>query len=229
MKKTPVVGITVSLDHGKIIRKNHDYLYVKRAYAQAVKRVGGQPVMISPDIAPQTVATICDALVISGGDDLAPELYGEEACEGLNLESAERVAWERQLLDRFFASDRPVLGVCYGMQLMNVHFGGSLHQDISASYETALDHGGFGRLTSHDILVAEASRLFAALGPRATVSSLHHQAIKTLAPDFQIAARAADGVIEAIECKNLLGVEWHPEADPTAEAVYSLLLQNPTP
>ncbi len=225
MNKTPVIGITVCLDHGKIIRKNHDYLYVKRAYAQAIKKVGGQPILISPDLAPQTVAEICEALVISGGDDASPELYGEEACATVNLESVERVAWERQLLDLFVETNTPVLGVCYGMQLMNVHFGGSLHQDISAAYEKAFDHGGMGRLTSHEININEDSRLYPLLGSQATVSSLHHQAINKLAPDFRVAASAEDGIIEAIEFKNLLGVEWHPEADATSEAVYSLLLR----
>jgi gamma-glutamyl-gamma-aminobutyrate hydrolase PuuD len=225
MKKSPVIGITVSLDHGKMIRKNHDYLYVKRAYAQAIKRVGGQPILISPDITPQTIAAICDAVVISGGDDLSPELYGEAPCAAVNLESVERVDWERQLLDLFVESDTPVLGVCYGMQLMNVHFGGSLYQDISAAYENAADHGGMGRLTSHEININKDSRLFPAIGTKAAVSSLHHQAINKLAPGFQIAATAEDGIIEAIEFKNLLGVEWHPEADATSEAIYSLLLR----
>jgi gamma-glutamyl-gamma-aminobutyrate hydrolase PuuD len=227
MHRTPIIGITVSLDHGKIIRKNHDYLYVKRAYAQAIKKVGGQPILISPDITPQAVVEICNAIVISGGDDLSPELYGEAACAAVNLESVERVAWERQLLDLCVESAMPVLGICYGMQLMNVHFGGSLYQDISATHEKAFDHGGLGRLTSHDIHIHKDSRLFPAIGAKATVSSLHHQAINRLAPGFQIAASAEDGIIEAIECKNLLGVEWHPEADATGEAVYSLLLRKP--
>jgi gamma-glutamyl-gamma-aminobutyrate hydrolase PuuD len=225
MKKAPVIGITVSLDHGKIIRKNHDYLYVKRAYAQAIKQAGGQPILISPDITPQAVTEICDAVVISGGDDLSPELYGEAACVAVNLESVERVEWERQLLDLLGKSDMPVLGICYGMQLMNVHFGGSLYQDISAAYKKASDHGGMGRLTTHEINIDENSRLFPVIGAKATVSSLHHQAINRLAPGFQIAATAEDGIIEAIEFKNFLGVEWHPEADATGQAVYSLLLR----
>src|SRR5215204_4342677 len=110
MKKAAVIGISVSLDHGKIIRKNHDYLYVKRAYAQAIKQAGGQPILISPDITPQAVTEICNAVVISGGDDLSPELYGEAACAMVNLESVERVEWERQLLDLLVESDMPVLG-----------------------------------------------------------------------------------------------------------------------
>ena len=225
MNQAPVVGITVSLDHGNIIRKNHDYFYVKRAYAEAVKAVGGRPVLISPDLAPESVAEICDAIVISGGDDLAPELYGEEASAAVKAESSERISWERLLLDLFRGTATPVLGVCYGMQLMNAHFGGSLYQDISAARTGALDHGGMGRLTAHDVLIREGSRLFSLLGAAATVSSLHHQAVKQLAPGFQVAATAADGVIEAIECENLLGVEWHPEADSTREAVYSFLLR----
>lgn len=233
MTKTPVIGITVSLDHGKLIRQGQDYLYVRRSYGQAVRRAGGQPVLLSPEIAPQAVAEICDAVVISGGDDIPPTWYGEAPSPQTRLESAERLDWDRRLLDVFEKMKKPLLGVCYGMQLMNVHFGGSLHQDIQAFDAAALAHGGGGTVTHHEILlsadarddVREDATLVAALGSRATVASMHHQAVNRVAPGFRVVATAPDGIIEAIAWQNFLGVEWHPEADETGDAIYALLVE----
>jgi putative glutamine amidotransferase len=221
----PIIGITVSLDQGERIRAGHDYLYVKRAYAQAVARAGGQPVLVSPDLMPAAVAEICDGLVISGGDDIPPELYGERAAAALRPESRERIDWERRLLDRFAQAAAPLLGVCYGMQLINVHFGGTLMQDIAAANPTALDHGGGGRATAHVVRITSGSFLGPLFGEAVTVCSTHHQASARLAPGFRVAATAADGVIEAIERDDLLGVEWHPEADATGDAIYGLLVE----
>ncbi len=153
MNESPVIGITVSIDHGKIIRKNHDYLYVKKAYSETVKKAGGQPILISPDLTAEVAAEICDAIIISGGDDIPPSLYGEPVEAEINQESAERIRWERRVLDLFVQSESPLLGVCYGMQLINVHFGGSLYQDLHAGFENALDHGGLGKATSHRVTI----------------------------------------------------------------------------
>ncbi len=221
MTKIPVVGITVSIDHGKVIRKNLDYFYVKRAYSEAVRRVGGRPVLITPDLDVEGVAELCDGIIISGGDDLPPLLYGEQMSSLINLESEVRIGWERELIDLFSGHERPILGVCYGLQLINVHFGGSLLQDIANNRPGSIDHGGGGRVTSHRIKIHEGSFLSAPLGQAATVSSNHHQAIKALAPNFTVAATADDGVIEAIEWNNTVAVEWHPESDVTCDAVYT--------
>lgn len=225
MAKTPVVGITVSIDRGQLIRKNLDYFYVKRAYSAAVRRAGAHPVLITPDLDAEAVADLCDGVVISGGDDLPPGLYGEAAGSFINPESEERIGWERKLLDLYGARGGPVLGVCYGLQLINVHFGGSLHQDIYHDRPGVADHGGGGRVTSHRVNIREGSFLSAPLGLAATVSSNHHQAVKTLAPDFRVAAEADDGVVEAIEWKNMVAVEWHPESDATCDAVYAAFVR----
>lgn len=225
MAKRPVVGITVSVDRGKLIREGLDYFYVKRAYSAAVRRAGAQPLLITPDLDPEAVAGLCDGIVISGGDDLPPALYGEPAGPLVNLESEERIGWERRLLDLYGARARPVLGVCYGLQLINVHFGGSLHQDIYHDRPEVSDHGGGGRVTTHRVSIREGSFLSAPLGPEATVSSNHHQAVKRLAPRFRVAAEADDGVVEAIEWQNILAVEWHPESDATGGAVYAAFVR----
>jgi putative glutamine amidotransferase len=221
----PLIGITVSLDHGERLRAGHDYLYVKRAYAQAVARAGGHPLLISPELAPQAVTEICDGLVISGGDDIPPALYGERAAVEMRHESFERIDWERRLLDRFAETATPLLGVCYGMQLINIHFGGTLVQDIAYANPAALDHGGGGRATAHEIEITEDSFLAPLLGSAATVCSVHHQAVARLADGFRIAATSPDGVIEAIERDHLLAVEWHPEADETGDAICRLLVE----
>ena len=140
MMSAPVIGITVSLDHGERLRAGHEYLYVKRAYARAVASAGGRPVLLSPELAPAAVAEICDGLVISGGDDIPPELYGESAAARMQPESRERIHWERRLLDLFAQGAAPLLGVCYGMQLINIHFGGTLVQDIPSLHLFHVDY-----------------------------------------------------------------------------------------
>src|SRR5688572_28255497 len=98
MRAKPVIGITVSLDHGKLIRKGQDYLYVRRTYAGAVQRAGGHPILLSPELEPEAAAEICDAVIISGGDDVPPSWYGEAAAATV-LESSERLDWDRRFLE----------------------------------------------------------------------------------------------------------------------------------
>jgi putative glutamine amidotransferase len=226
----PLIGITMSVDDGARISAGHEYLYVKRAYARAVVQAGGNPLFLSPDIDPKTVARICDGLVISGGDDIPPDCYGEDHRLPLSPESVERIDSERRLLDHFSAASIPVLGVCYGMQLLNVHFGGTLLQDIpgersSPAEVVGVDHGGGGRRTEHTIQIKEGSFLHSVFGGSTTVCSTHHQGIKALAPGFSAVATAPDGVIEAIEKGNLLGVQWHPESDGTGPGIYRHLVE----
>jgi putative glutamine amidotransferase len=223
MHGKPVIGVTISIDPGKRLRAGHEYVYIKRSYTACIAKVGGNPVLIPPDLAPSAVAELCDGLVISGGDDLPARFDAGVTLDSPSAEVEERIGYERLLIDAFSAAKKPVLGVCYGMQLINLHFGGTLHVELQGG--GAIEHGGGGISTQHHVTTVPGSTLRQALGERALVASSHHQAIDRVAPGFTPAAHADDGVVEAIEGRGFIGVEWHPEADATGPAVYRYLVE----
>lgn len=221
----PVIGISVGIEASPS-GFGPDRLCVRRIYAEAVRDAGGMPVLLPPELDPADAVQLCDGFVVTGGADL-PACFEAPGSALPKAEIAGRVAWDRALLGAARTVGRPLLGVCYGMQLLNLHAGGTLLPDIIAAIPGALDHGGAGHTTSHEIAVVPGTALFAAIGARAQVASRHHQAVDRVATGFRAVATAPDGVVEAIESTGgeaLLGVEWHPESDATASGVYGWLV-----
>ena len=230
MTRLPTIGITVSLDPGTRIRPGTDYLYVSRAYARAVHDAGALPLLVPPDADVTRAARVCDGFVVTGGAMLPTALVGGVAAPASvgATEEGERIGWDRRLLDCARAERRPLLGVCYGMQLLNLHAGGTLHADLARAVPRALDHGGNGRVCEHEIATRAGSPLGAVLGAKARVASSHRQAVDRVATGFRVAATAPDGVVEAVEAEDgaaVLGVAWHPESDATGRAIYAWLVR----
>ena len=164
-------------------------------------------------------AQALDGLVLQGGNDVAPQGYGEEPLHPDWSGDPLRDAYEMDLIHAFVEAGKPVFGICRGLQLLNVAFGGTLLQDIATQRPKALDHRQLGRYEQHfhGVEFVPGTHL-AGLYPglhRATTNSIHHQGIKDLAPGFVVEARCPDdGMVEAIRKVGpgfVAGVQWHPE------------------
>lgn len=209
---------------------------LKRAYADAVLRAGGLPLVLPYVDDLGAIARLLnkiDGLVVTGGAfDIGPEEYGESAGANLGVLKPARTKFERRLLELALARDVPVLGVCGGMQLLNVVRGGTLIQDLGTELAGALPHEQKhdSREPAHEVAVAPGSALAAITGAGTLhVNTTHHQAVARLGHGLRTTGVAPDGVIEAIEldgARFCLGVQWHPELleSPEQDALYTALV-----
>ncbi len=197
------------------------FYILRHDYVRAVELAGGVPVVLAPAGAALHPALLSrlDGLVLTGGIDVTPRLYGEEAHATVTDTSAERDEFEVRLVLEALARDLPLLAICRGMQLLNVALGGTLVQDIRTESGSAVRHDDFRRPRTdlaHSVSVKNGSRLHTLLGAdEIEVNSLHHQAIARLAAPLVATATAPDGLVEAVELparRFVLGVQWHPEA-----------------
>lgn len=195
---------------------------IPEAYSQALAQAGALPVLIPLGLPAPTLLELLarlDGVLFAGGGDIHPRRYGAELLPLSTEIDEERDRVELLLLEKLLASRRPFLGICRGLQLINVGLGGTLYQDILAGRPDALSHphipGNPRSYLAHDVQVLPGTRLEAVLGCQvARVNSLHHQGVERLAPGLKASALAPDGVIEAFELEDYpfgLAVQWHPE------------------
>ena len=223
--RLPRIGLTASVMPTKVGTRR---TFLNEPYIVAIQEAGGIPVVLTPahgGSALRALFELLDGLVLTGGEDVAPERYREEVLHP-NVESVpERDALEFQLLEWALAADLPVLAICRGIQLLNVGLGGTLYQDLPADNPADLVHDqGIGDTprprteAHHPVAVKPGSCLADVLGAETVeVNSMHHQGIKALAAPLAPVAHAPDGLVEGVEPVDvarwsfLLGVQWHPE------------------
>jgi putative glutamine amidotransferase len=213
------IGLTTTLD---AVAGEHSRpaVFLYTSYIHALEKIGLAPVLITPAHSPAAIASLLDAccgLVLSGGEDVEPSRYGAQPSPALGATLPARDEMEFCALDRALELDMPIFGICRGCQVMNVHFGGSLYQDIDTERPGHLLHQQLGSWSqrAHDATVLEDSLLYRTVGcDELRINSFHHQAVKELGRELRVVARAEDGLVEAMEHESrgwVLGVQWHPE------------------
>lgn len=229
--KRPVIGL------GGRRRHRHDLLDAPPAladtridlymtdYASGVFEAGGLPIHLPFDTDVEQVIDLVDGLLLPGGADVDPALYGADPHPELEPTESLRDTLEAELIDAAADADLPLLGICRGIQILNVHAGGTLNQHIP-------DHARFDSdvgTAVHTVEFTAGSVAEQLYGPTLKVNSLHHQTVAEVAPGFTATGIADDGAVEAIESTThrWLGVQWHPELMPTRpdDPIFSWLVE----
>lgn len=210
----PIIGVTTSVQDEHTITLSQDNV-------DSVLHAGGVPLILPNLIDSQYIERVAkqiDGLLVTGGGDIDPIIFGEEPHPNLGSITPARDQFEIAIIKTMMVQDKPVLAICRGCQILNIAAGGNMYQDIYSQTDKQLlqhfqraprDHG------SHFVDVKEGSRLHQLTqSSRFKVNSFHHQAIRHVAQGFQECGRASDGVIEALESLEhsfIIGVQWHPE------------------
>ncbi|RMF92243.1 MAG: gamma-glutamyl-gamma-aminobutyrate hydrolase family protein [Nitrospinota bacterium] len=220
----PYIGITCDYDSGEqrySVYPGNPALILRASYVEAIEQAGGIPVLLPVSAQLKIIDAYVDmiqgVLIPGSSSDLDPSCYGELPLPRLGPGNPLRADFELTITRKAFAKGRAILGICGGMQVLNVAFGGTLYQDIASQLPEAIKHqqAAPGWYATHAVHIESGSRLQEICGGTSyRVNSFHHQAVKHVAEGFLVTARAEDGIIEGIERPGngfVLGVQWHPE------------------
>jgi putative glutamine amidotransferase len=213
----PIIGITSMLE----FKPKKQYSVISKGYNDSVILAGGVPIAIPCDAKIEDCDVYLDkidALIISGGEDIAPFLYGEAPIKEVTYVIPERDYLEIELVKKAIEKNIPILGICRGMQIINISLGGTLYQDINTQANSKIEHMPMSMPIDriyHRIKIEENSLLMDIFKEKEIlVNSFHHQAVKDLGKGLIATAFSEDGFIEGIEAegnKNIIGVQFHPE------------------
>lgn len=231
----PVIGITTKWEYasssGDPTRVDGNHL-LPETYVRSVRAAGGLPILLPSTFdvdARADSVRLCDGLLLAGGGDVNPAFFGDEPARNLGSVDPLRDAFEIGVCQDALERDVPILGICRGVQILNVAAGGALIQDIPSSVPNALQHAQKAPIwhASHAIRVEPDTILFRLFDTdQAYVNSFHHQAVGVIAPDFRASAQTSDGVVEAIESTRhrfALGVQFHPEGSGDRDSLMKTL------
>lgn len=217
----PIIGIAGNqLPAGSPDFLGNPVSYTPHGFVSATEQVGGVPLILpisSPENAKTYINTI-DKLLLAGGQDVDPFLYGEDPHPLLQGTNPERDLFEQALIKEALAQHKPIFAICRGLQILNVTLGGNLYQDLSLYSDWSVRHlqvPTAPEFATHKITVEKNSLLETIVGTNYQVNSYHHQAIKHLATSLKVTALSPDQIIEAVEwiddSQRLLAIQWHPE------------------
>lgn len=220
MSERPIIGIAANVMHHIVdILPGTKLAYTPTDFVDGVRQAGGVPVVlpVSAETDAAQYVGMIDGLVLAGGQDVDPLLFQEEPILQVGASFPERDLFEIALVREVLRQKKPIFAICRGIQLLNVAEGGSLYQDLQSQLPSTLKHlqETIAHYPAHSIRTVAGSLISELIGMQATVNTLHHQAIKTLAPSLRATAFSSDEVIEAVESTDpeqyILGVQWHPE------------------
>lgn len=231
--KKPMIGVIPLWDDEK------ESLWMLPGYFDGIRAAGGLPIMLPLNAGEEDMDqldALCDGLLFTGGHDVDPALYGQTPLPLCGTLCPPRDRLESELFRRAFAENKPVLGICRGLQLINVLLGGTLYQDIPTQFSTQVEHHmepPFDR-PCHSVRLGENTPLQLLAGVSTLeVNSYHHQGIDTLSPDLVPMAWSQDNLVEAAYCPArtfLLAVQWHPEfnyaKEPSSLALFQAFVRS---